>query len=54
MDKILKILHLEDVALDAELVSHELRKGKIQFEQLVVDNKEDFVKALEDFSPDII
>jgi DNA-binding NtrC family response regulator len=54
MDKTLKILHLEDVPLDAELVSHELRKGKIQFEQLVVDNKEDFINALKDFSPDII
>ena len=53
MDKV-KILHLEDVPLDAELVSHELRKGKIQSEVLVVDNKEDFIKALKDFSPDII
>ena len=54
MDKPLKILHLEDVLLDAELVSHELKKGKIQFEVLVVDNKEDFIKALKEFSPDII
>ena len=34
MDKV-KILHLEDVPLDAELVSPELRKGNIQSEVLV-------------------
>ena len=54
MDKPLKILHLEDVLLDAELVSHELKKEKINFEALVVDNKEDFITALKEFSPDII
>jgi len=54
MNKPLKILHLEDVPLDAELVSHELKKGKIQFKALVVDNREDFINALKEFSPDII
>lgn len=39
---------------DAEFVERELKKGNIQFEKLVVDNKRDFEKALEDFSPDII
>jgi two-component system, NarL family, sensor histidine kinase UhpB len=54
MNKPLKILHLEDVPIDAELVSIELKKGKIQFEALVVDNKKDFINALKEFSPDII
>lgn len=50
----LKILHLEDTPADAELVERELRKGKIQFEKLVVDNKTAFEKALKEFAPDII
>lgn len=50
----LKILHLEDIASDAELVDRELKKGNIQFEKLVVDNKRGFEKALEEFAPDII
>ena len=54
MNKTIRILHLEDLPTDAELVSRELKKGKIRFEGLVVDNKNDFIKALEKFSPDII
>lgn len=54
MNKALRILHLEDLETDAELVDWELKKQKINFLKLVVDNKEDFVKNLEDFSPDII
>ena len=50
----LKILHLEDLASDVEFVEKELKKGNIQYEKLVVDNKNDFIKALVDFSPDII
>ncbi len=50
----LKILHLEDTPADAELVERELKKGNIQFEKLVVDNKTTFLKALNEFNPDII
>ncbi|MES2618762.1 MAG: PAS domain-containing protein [Bacteroidota bacterium] len=50
----IKILHLEDTPTDAELVERELKKGNIQFEKLIVDNKTDYEKALTDFSPDII
>ena len=49
-----KILHLEDTPADAELVERELKKGKIQFEKLVVGNKTAFEKALKEFAPDII
>lgn len=54
MDKPIRILHLEDVPADAELVEYELQKGNIKFEKRVVDNKDDFVKMLGDFNPDII
>lgn len=54
MEMKLKILHLEDTAADAELVERELKKGGIVFEKIVVDNKSDFEKALDDFMPDII
>ena len=54
MNQYLKILHLEDLSSDAEMVKRELEKGNLQFVRHVVDNKTDFVKALEEFSPDII
>ena len=50
----IRILHLEDLPSDAELVERTLRKGKIAFEKLVVDNKISFEKALKEFLPDII
>jgi signal transduction histidine kinase len=50
----LKILHLEDMASDAEFVERELHKGNIHFEKLVVGNRSDFEKALKDFKPEII
>ncbi len=50
----LKILHLEDMPADAELVERVLKKEKIEFEKLVVDNKKDYEKALQEFDPDII
>jgi len=50
----IKILHLEDLNSDAELIARALRKGGINFERLVVDNRTSFVKALIEFSPDII
>src|ERR1700761_5722748 len=50
----LKILHLEDVPEDAQLVRYELEKSKMDFEKLDVDNKECFTAALTEFKPDII
>ena len=50
----LKILHLEDLSTDAELVERELKKSDILYELLVVGNEIDFIRALSDFSPDII
>lgn len=54
MNSVIKILHLEDLSEDAELVENELRKGNIKFEKQVVDNKEDYEKMLGNFNPDII
>jgi len=50
----LRILHLEDLFSDAELVNRTLKKAKFDFERLVVDNRENFIKALTEFAPDII
>lgn len=54
MEKVLKILHLEDVPADAELIERELKKGGFAFEKIVVDNRDDFVNGLKEFLPDII
>jgi PAS domain S-box-containing protein len=54
MPDMLKIIHLEDLKTDAELVKRELLKGNLNFDTCLVDNKEDFKKALKEFSPDVI
>ena len=50
----LRILHLEDISFDVEMVERELKKADILFEKLVVDNRPDFENALDNFLPDII
>jgi PAS domain S-box-containing protein len=54
MARSLKILHIEDVKSDAELVERTLKQSGITFEKIIVDTKADYVKALEEFHPDII
>jgi signal transduction histidine kinase len=54
MDRPLKILHLEDLPADAEMVDRVLRKAKLWFEKKVVIDRPDFLKALREFRPDII
>ena len=54
MNRTLKILHLEDVATDAELVSIELRRANIVFDKLVVDIKKDYIQAVSEYAPDVI
>jgi sigma-B regulation protein RsbU (phosphoserine phosphatase) len=54
MAKELRILILEDVPSDAELIERELRKGGIVFVSSRVETKGDFVKAIEEFAPDLI
>ena len=50
----LRILLLEDSPTDAELNEHMLRKAGIEFDSLRVDTRDTFIRALEEFCPDII
>jgi len=54
MNKKLRILLLEDVPEDAELVKRQLRKDNITFTSTVVDTREGFLKELKGFRPDLI
>jgi len=50
----LRILILEDVPMDAELVEYELARSSIPFESLCVDTRDGFLEALDGFRPDLI
>ena len=54
MDKEVRILMLEDVAADTELVERELHNAGIPCSLKRVETRDDFVKGLEEFAPDII
>jgi PAS domain S-box-containing protein len=51
---LLKILFVEDLPSDAELAVMELRKEGLRFEHMRVDTRDGFIKALQDFKPDIV
>jgi signal transduction histidine kinase len=53
-EKSLRVLILEDVPPDAELVERELRSAGIEFVSTRVDNQESFREALDRFVPQII
>lgn len=53
-DSNLKILILEDTISDAELLIWELRKSELNFVAEIAQNRETFIKALNEFDPDII
>jgi two-component system, cell cycle sensor histidine kinase and response regulator CckA len=50
----LRILIIEDVPMDAELVEYELARAKIAFAAHRVDTREGFLRELDDFQPDLI
>jgi two-component system cell cycle sensor histidine kinase/response regulator CckA len=50
----LRILILEDVPMDAELVEYELERARIPFLARRVDSREAFLRELEQFHPDVI
>lgn len=50
----LKILMLEDVPADAELIERELRGGGLAFTAKRVETREGFIKEFAEFLPDII
>jgi two-component sensor histidine kinase/CheY-like chemotaxis protein len=54
MEKELRILILEDVQYDAELIEYELRHEEIKFISYRVETEIDFTRELENFKPDII
>jgi CheY-like chemotaxis protein len=51
---LLKILFAEDLPSDADLAVLELRKEGLRFEYIRVDTRDEFIKALNEFKPDII
>jgi PAS domain S-box-containing protein len=54
MEAVLKILMVEDLTSDAELIKHLIRKNELRLIDQVVENKEDYIIAIKDFKPDII
>jgi PAS domain S-box-containing protein len=54
MDGILKILFIEDVLQDAELIWREIKKDGLQFSHELVSTQQDYLDALNHSSPDII
>jgi DNA-binding NarL/FixJ family response regulator len=54
MDKELRIVILEDVPTDAELMQFELTEAGTTFVPMCVTDRESYLKALDEFSPDII
>jgi signal transduction histidine kinase len=54
MESTLKILLLEDMEEDVELINRTLQKAGLQFETKQVDTREGFIKALNEFKADVI
>ncbi len=54
MKEKIKILILEDVSFDAELIEYELRREGIQFSSKVVEKENDFINSLNEYKPDLI
>lgn len=50
----LKILILEDNQSDADLIDHELKKSELSFSSEIVQTREEYENALQNFNPDII
>jgi PAS domain S-box-containing protein len=50
----LKILFVEDVLSDAELIWNEIEKNKISFSKVLVDKEVKYLEYLKDFEPDLI
>lgn len=54
MKKPIRILLLEDMPTDAELVQDALNDSKLSYSSIIVDTEKDFVRSLRDFKPDIV
>jgi PAS domain S-box-containing protein len=53
-ERVVKILILEDIAANVELIERSLRNGDGEFVSQYVDTREGFVEALDVFRPDIV
>ena len=54
MENAIRILHLEDNPSDAQLVQLALKKAKVSFDYLLVDNEEDYIYALDNQNVNVI
>jgi len=54
MNNSIKILFVEDVQIDAEIIWNEISRNKIIFEKQLVDNKKDYLSAMESFKPELV
>ena len=54
MKRELRILMLEDTPTDADLAERELRRAGIVFTSIRVESRDAFIKALDEFRPDIV
>lgn len=54
MKEITKILFVEDVMSDAELIWKEIERDKIVFEKVLVENEHDYISAISRLKPDLI
>jgi PAS domain S-box-containing protein len=50
----IKILFVEDVLADAEMIWHEITKSGLIFKKKLVDNRKDYIAALKSFEPEFI
>jgi len=50
----IRILHLDDVSEESGLIDIILRKSGLKYELAWVANKEEYVRALDDFNPDVV
>ncbi len=54
MKRLLKILIVEDIPTDAELVLYEIKKSGIEFTRQIVETKMDYISGIKEFKPDVI
>jgi PAS domain S-box-containing protein len=54
MSERIRVLHLEDVSTDAELIQDKIKEEPLEFDFKTVDNEKDFVRDLNDYNPDLI
>src|ERR1044071_8714544 len=54
MERVLRILMLEDIVEEAGLIERVLKKAKLPFVSMRVDGPGEFVMALDSFNPDVV